>query len=251
VPIVHLKSSLKPAVLERVALTTGLITFFIVGYFSVPLTQDPAGGRELISSLDQRIPFVAGSVWVYLWVFPATFIPLFVVRCPQLFRRTALAYTVVIAASIICFAAFPVTSVQLRAAPAMLDLTNCSDWVVSILYALDPPYNLFPSLHLAMATVSAFSLWKAARMYGAAAFAGVGLVSVSVCTVKQHFVVDALAGLALAALASAAILGPYHPDRGIPLTYSWRGPMMYLVIVVVSVCVYRSSEGIPFHLPAQ
>lgn len=214
-------------------MTAGLATFFIAGYFGVGLSRDPARARELVSPLDGLIPFVAHSVWVYLSIFPAALIPLFVVRCPRLLRRTALAYAAAMALSLLCFTAFPITSARLREAPAMLDIARPSDWAVSLLYALDPPYNLFPSLHLSIAVLAAFAAWKAAKPYGAIAFVGVGGIGVSVCTVKQHFLLDALGGLGLAALVSSLILHPYRPHSGITPAYSWRGPALYLAFLVL------------------
>lgn len=220
-------------VLERAALTAGLATFFVAAYFGVGLSTDPQRASESVSPLDEHIPFIAYSVWVYLWVFPSALIPLFVVRCRRLFRRAALAYAIAITVCIIFFAAFPTTSVRLRAPPAMLDVTRPSDWAVSILYSFDPPYNLFPSLHLSIAALAAFSAWKAAKPYGAVVFVGVGFVGLSVCTVKQHFLFDSVGGLAIAWLAAALILLPYRPQAGVTPAYSWRGPAIYLVFLVL------------------
>ena len=144
----------KRAVLERLGLTVGLVTFFVAGYFGVGLSMDPAHAHELATPLDmQSRSWRARSG--YLWMFPAALVPLFVIRCPRLLRRTALAYAAVIAFSLVCFTAFPVTSARLRVAPAMLDVARKSDWAVSVLYSLDPPYNLFPSLHVSIAALAA------------------------------------------------------------------------------------------------
>jgi membrane-associated phospholipid phosphatase len=209
------------------------MTFFIAGYFGVGYSTNPAQARELVSSLDKQIPFVALSVWVYLLIFPSALVPLFVVRCPRLFRRTALAYASVIAISLICFAAFPVTSVRLRVAPELLDLAYPSNWAVSVLYSLDPPYNLFPSLHLSIASLAAYSAWKATRLLGVVAFVSVGFIGISVCTVKQHILLDVLGGLALAALAGAVILHPYRRQGSLEPAYSWRGPALYLILLIL------------------
>jgi membrane-associated phospholipid phosphatase len=211
----------------------GLVTFFITGYFGVGLSTDPARARELATFLDDEIPFIACSIWMYLWIFPAALIPLFVVRCPHLLRRTALAYAVATAVSLVCFTAFPVTSERLRVHSATLDIARPSDLAVSVLYSLDPPYNLFPSLHLSIAALSAFSAWKAARSYGAAAFVGVGFVGVSACTVKQHFLLDTLGGLVLAALTGALILRPYRSGQRLKLRHTWRGPVAYFVLLTL------------------
>jgi membrane-associated phospholipid phosphatase len=215
------------------ALTMGLVIFFIAGYFGVGLSRNPAHARELAIFLDDQVPFISRSVWVYLLIFPAALIPLFVVRCPRLFRRTALAYAGVIAVSLICFTALPITSARLRIGPAMLDLTRPSDWAVSVLYSIDPPYNLFPSLHLSIAVLAAFSAWKAARLYGTVACVCLVFVGVSVCTVKQHVVLDAVGGIALGALAGVLVLRPYRPRDGVAPAYSWRGPSLYLAFLIL------------------
>lgn len=231
---------MRRASLERAILTLSLVTFFIAGYFGVGTSRDPQQARELKTFVDDQIPFVAASVWTYLLIFPSALLPLFVVRCQRLFRRTAVAYAIVITVSLFCFAYFPVTSSALRADSAMLDLGRASGWAVATLYSIDPPYNLFPSLHLSIAVLAAFAVWKAARRYGAAAFVTLVVVAVSVCTVKQHVVLDVVGGGALGALVSFLILRPYRPQAGVEPAYSWRGPLLYVAFLVM---VYTS-----FHL---
>ncbi|MFQ5659366.1 MAG: phosphatase PAP2 family protein [Gammaproteobacteria bacterium] len=218
---------------ERTALTLGLAALFLVGYFGVGLNTDPARALDLSSSLDERIPFVAETVWVYIWIFPAALIPLFTVRSRQLFRRLSFAYASVIILSLICFMLWPVTSNGLRVDVAALDPGRFSDWGVKLLYSIDPPYNLFPSLHLSIATLAACSAGKARRFYGVITFVGVGMVLVSISTVKQHFVLDGLAGLVLALIIYMIILRPYRRPADGSAAYSWRGPAAFLVLQVL------------------
>jgi len=217
----------------RALATIGVAAFFIAGYFGVGRIVDPAAAHELGTALDRRIPFLATSVWVYLGLFPTSCLPLFVVRCPRLFRRTLLAYTLAIAASLVVFVAFPVTSHTLRADAASLDVTRPSPWAVALLYRLDPPVNLFPSLHLSIAALAALSAWTARRSYGVFAGAGVALIATSICTVKQHFVLDGLGGAVLAAVVYAAVLRPYAPEPGSDPSYGWRGPAAYAGCLIV------------------
>ena len=213
--------------------------FFLGGYFGVGHIVDPARARSLALALDDRIPFLAASVWVYLLVFPASLLPLFVVRCPELFRRTLLAYGLAIAVSLVAFVAIPVTSTGLRADPSALDLTRISPWAVATLYRVDPPLNLFPSLHLSIAALSALSAAKAKRAYGAAGFVGFGLIAVSICTVKQHFVLDAVGGAALAMCVYAIVLRPYIPPPATDPAYGWRGPAAYAgLMIAVYLAIY-------------
>lgn len=218
---------------DRVILTSGLITFFILGYFSVAFSINPSHSYTLATPIDERIPFLAFSIWIYLWVFPAAMSPLFVVRCPYLFRRTAISYGVILTISFLFFAIFPVTASQLRVISAMLDVTDISQWAVYVLYSLDPPYNLFPSLHLSIAALAAFSVWRVSKLYGIILFLSVGCVALAVCTVKQHYLLDVFGGLMLATLVSFFIIRPYQPQYRNILTYSWRGPAWYLAFVSI------------------
>ena len=228
----------KRNLLERAVLTMGLMIFFVTGYFGVGTSRNLPHAHVLTTGLDERIPFVASSVWMYLWVFPCALIPLFVVRCGHLFRLTAIAYAMVIGISLICFITFPVTSVGLRVPQAKLDVSAFSQWAISRLYSIDPPYNLFPCLHLSVAGVAAFSVWKVSKPYGCAVFLSVIFAGVSVCTVKQHYLLDVLGGIVLAASANALILRPYTPlDRATP-AYSWRGPAAFLIFALVVYAIF-------------
>jgi len=144
-----------------------------------------------------------------------------------------LAYGVAIVVSLLFFAAMPVTSIGLRMDRSTLDVTRFSPWAVSVLYDLDPPFNLFPSLHLSIAALAGFAAWKARRAYGAAAFVGVTLIGASICTVKQHFAVDALGGVVLAAVVHIIVLDPYRPNPGTDPAYGWRGPAAFAALLAV------------------
>jgi hypothetical protein len=206
------------------------VALFVGGYFGLGWAVEPARARALATPLDSMIPFLPRTIFTYLLVFPVSLLPLFVVRSRRLFRRVILAYAIAIVVSLAIFVAWPVTSVGLRADSAALDPTRFTDWCVSVVYRLDPPVNLFPSLHLSIAALTAAAAWKARRLYGVAALAGLVAIAVSICTVKQHFVLDGLGGLALAAMIGAAVIRPFRPipEEG-PLTHSWKGPAAYLV----------------------
>jgi membrane-associated phospholipid phosphatase len=129
-----------------------------------------------------------------------------------------------------------VTSIALRADPGALDVTRPSPWAVALLYRLDPPLNLFPSLHLSIGALAALGAWKAKRSYGAAAGVGVALIAASICTVKQHFVLDLAGGAVLAALVYAVVLRPYAKEPGIEPAFGWRGPTAFGVLLIAVYC---------------
>ncbi len=212
---------------ERAGLVLGVVLLYLLGYFALGLTTDPARARELATPLDAWFPFVPETIFLYASVFAASSLPAFVIRCPRLFRRVALVYTAMIAISLACFGAFPVTSLELRADLDVLDPPGFTGWGMRLLYHLDPPFNLFPSLHLSVAMVAALSTWTARRSWGVVALVWVAGVTISVLTVKQHFVLDALAGTALGAVFFALWIRPYRPEPGTEVSYSWRGPLAF------------------------
>jgi len=231
---------LSPKIVERALASAGATACFLFGYFAVGLHTDVLRSHALTTTLDARIPFLASSIWIYLGVFPASLLPLFVVRSQRLFRRTIAAYVAAIAVSCALFAAWPVTSVGLRVDSAALDTTRFSPWAVARLYRLDPPANLFPSLHLSIALLAALSAWKARRTYGAVAFAAVAVIGISTCTVKQHFVLDAAGGVALAVLIHALVLRGYEPSPGENPAYGWRGPASFAGLLAAA---YTAAFG--------
>ena len=211
-----------------------MLVLFAAGYFGVGLAVDPARARALGTVLDAAIPFIPETIWIYLLVFPASLAPLFVVRSQRLFRRAMSAYAVAIVASVLVFALFPVTSAGLRVDAASLDRSRFSSWAVAKLYAIDPPFNLFPSLHLSIAALASLSAWKAKRAWGRAALFAVAVIAVSICTVKQHFVADAAGGGAIAAAVYALILRPFTPGEDGEPAYGSTGPWAWAGVVAAA-----------------
>ena len=202
---------------ERALLSSEVLLFFLVGYFGVGwLATDPADARTLELPLDAAIPFVLGSVVVYWSILPMGLLPIFVVRDPALFRRVALAYSLAIGISLAVFVVLPVTSKDFRVDAAAFAGAGFAGWLLQLLYTLDPPLNLFPSLHLALAFLAALAAWCTHRGVGVLALAWTACIAVSVCTTKQHFAADVVAGIALGALAHFAIVahsGASQRDR--------------------------------------
>jgi len=85
--------------------------------------------------------------------------------------------------------------------PALVSGDGFAAWSLRLAYSLDPPYNCFPSLHVAYSFVSALTCYRVHRGVGAAAALWAGLIGVSTLLTKQHYVADVIVG-ALAAYAA-------------------------------------------------
>src|ERR1700676_2099574 len=69
-------------------------------------------------------------------------------------------------------------------------------------YAIDRPYNDFPSLHTSLSTIIAMHWWRIDRRAGIAAAAWTGLIVMSTVLIKQHYLADLAGGLALGVTGS-------------------------------------------------
>jgi len=205
-----------------------VVAFFVVGYFGVGwLATDPAAARSLATPRDAAIPFLLGSVVVYWSILPMGLLPIFGVADRDVFRRVALAYAVTIAVALASFVAFPVTSAGFRPDALAFADAGFPGWLLRLLYFLDPPVNLFPSLHLALAFLAALAVVHVRSPLGAVAVVWTLCIAVSVCTTKQHFAVDALAGIALAALAHFAFVARRRVSAPALATFGARGIALF------------------------
>ncbi len=217
----------------RVAWAAALAMLWASGYFCLGYMGDGWRARDMATALDDRIPFIAWSVWPYLLSLQIPLIPLFLVQCPRHFQRTAVAYGAVIIASLAFFAAFPVSSIQLRTAADPIGANPLTSWALRELFAIDLPFNLFPSLHVSLCALAAFATARAAPRSGLVLFGLVSLVAISVCTVKQHFILDALGGFTLAGIANELIMQPNDPSEDTrPLYMLWRISVYFMFSVV-------------------
>ncbi|HEV8119717.1 MAG TPA: phosphatase PAP2 family protein [Candidatus Polarisedimenticolia bacterium] len=159
--------------------------------------------------LDRVIPLVPawGLVYGSLYLF-LIMLPVFVVTRDEAIRRTASAYLFVWMIGYACFLIFP----TLAPRPASVPGVGFAAAGLRFLYSADPPYNCFPSLHVAHSFVSAFACARVHRRVGIAATTGAALVALSVLFAKQHFVLDVVAGLLLACVADLLFLRGWRRD---------------------------------------
>jgi hypothetical protein len=237
---------------EKLGFSVLLLIVWVSGYYAIAFTTDPNSARSLGTPLDAAIPFLPTTIYLYSWVYTAMFYPLFTVRSIRLFRRVALAYSLVLAVSLAAFRLFPVTSLGFRPDPRLLQDHTFHEWGVRLNFFLDPPFNLFPSLHLSIATLVALAAWKARPVYGAMAALMTGGIAVAVLTLKQHYLVDGIAGVALGTASYGALV---HPVAGGALprdrvAYGWTGPLSYLALhsfmIVGLYALYRAGVR-PWH----
>lgn len=183
-------------------------------------------------ALDRAIPLqpiwmlAYGSVWVF------AFLPVFIVRQPALTRRTMLAALTVIIISYLGFLVYPTVLPRSETVGA-----GFFEKSLEVNYSLDPPYNCFPSLHVAWAFVAALTSYRVHRGVGLVALAWAAIIGVSTLFTKQHYVIDVIVGIAVAYLAYLLFLRGYpreaihELDRRMAPKRALRAVWLYSAVV--------------------
>jgi membrane-associated phospholipid phosphatase len=172
----------------------GFLLFFFL-YLGAPFVRLRAPETVPALWLDTIIPFLPTSVWIYLSQYMLAFCAIWC--APEDRTRTAAFYGMLLASAIaaVIFIAFPTEL------PRMV----VEGPVWNALYALDVPGNCFPSLHAALAAISAWALMSAGRVWKAAAPLWAALIIFSTLSTKQHVVLDIAGGLVLALVCNVLV----------------------------------------------
>ena len=159
-------------------------------------------------ALDRAFPVQPAWSLVYVSLFLAALLPVFVVHQPELVRRTVLAFLFAWLFSYACFLAYP----TLGPRPDKLAGEGFPVWLLKQIYAADVRYNCLPSLHVAQCFLAAFAANRVHRGVGAIAGVWASLVAISTLFTKQHYVLDVAGGMALASIAYLLFLRTYPRD---------------------------------------
>ncbi len=182
----------------------GLAALQSLVYFGIGHAHLTRSTELLRTRLDDAIPFWPWTAWCYLPFYAATFlIAIGGFRHRRLFDRTAMAVVLVM-----CLGALGHLFVGAEYPRPVLypPYPNLSYDFMAWVQHVDPPGNVFPSLHVAHTTMLALLLLRDRPRLGLVALAMATLLALSTLTTKQHFIADVVAGYALAALGRAFAL---------------------------------------------
>lgn len=163
----------------------------------------PATDLDLLIPLHPSWAFIYGALYFFLIL-----LPVLAIRQEEHIRRTVHAYLFIWITAYLLFVLYP------TAAPRGDEVAGdgFAAWGLRLLYSSDPPYNCFPSLHVAHSFVSALALLRLHRKLGWFAIGCASIVALSTLFTKQHYVVDLLGGVFLAFAAYFLFLRRYDPD---------------------------------------
>jgi membrane-associated phospholipid phosphatase len=144
------------------------------------------------SSFDIWLAFLPWTIWPYILLLLTDFFFPLMIADRRLFKVTMRAYAFTAMISFTVWALFPTT---LPRADMMTTGDSLSEVTYRLLIAVDPPNNCFPSGHISIPTVLFWALAKQWPRWRGILWLSFGLLSLTILTTKQHYVVDLFGGL--------------------------------------------------------
>jgi membrane-associated phospholipid phosphatase len=166
------------------------------------LLNIPHGSVYILrTSLDEQIPRIPIFSIPYLAFFPLLFgVVLYSWFKNKLFRQLAISIIIV------CLSAFCVYIFFQTYVPREPIVENdFFSGLLRFIYSYDQPYNALPSLHAALSTVVAVYFVCSKSRWAWAFVAMAILIVISTLFTKQHFIADAISGVALGLVVTWAV----------------------------------------------
>ncbi|MGA2253996.1 MAG: hypothetical protein ABSG53_04985 [Thermoguttaceae bacterium] len=151
-------------------------------------------------------PFVPHFIWAYLSMYVLFLAPPLFME-PAALRALGKQLIWATLASGLFFLLFPATLGFSRVTPA----DPLEAGIYRAIFAIDPPHNLVPSLHVVWSAAIALAVRDNADRWGRWFFsAWLGLIALASLLVHQHHIADVLVALALVAFTRKIIGGTRH-----------------------------------------
>ncbi len=185
----------------RLASFAAVMAFHVAIYSAVNSTnsaRDPTQFHNLFTPFDAWIPYLGWTSFIYYFgdLYMGAWAAIVVVRLDRGFGRAMRAYVGMVI----------VGGVVQVLIPASAPLPAEFHWLQARVHELSiPPYACLPSMHVALTALPAalsIHVLKSPVARGLSVSAAI-LITISTLTTKEHFLLDAVAGVALAAIAYA------------------------------------------------
>jgi membrane-associated phospholipid phosphatase len=164
---------------------------FTATYIPINLFSVGRPAHTLFLPGEERLPFLPIFEYLYVLTYFVGALVVVTVRDYTRFLHLARATGLAVLTAYTTYLLFPVWLERPH-----LEVTSLHTWLLSIEY-LDKSYNHFPSLHVTLSWLAVHALQVSVRTRVWLSVLTVG-ISMSTLFVKQHYIVDVLAGFAVA-----------------------------------------------------
>ena len=198
---------------------------------------------SLMTPLDRAVPFVPAAAVVYLSMDLLVGLAPFVLRRP----RKSVAFACTLVAQTVCSAVvFVVLPIASEFPVREVATGTLIDPIFAIADTLNMERNFFPSLHVAFATTAALAYApRAGTTLRALLYSWAAAIAASTMFLHEHYVIDVVGGVAVAALGIRLVFRPLQNERacieGIIATEIARTGLRHPRYLVVGALLYRAS----------
>lgn len=231
-----------PAVERLGLILIGAATLLM--YFATSLIVDPRRARTLATPLDDAVRLTLWFEPIYLLYLLLLFLPALEMRTNRLLRRAVVGFIFTQGVANVIFVILPVK--MIRPIGELDPGASFLEWLTALNYAIDPPVNCFPSLHVANSFFVACCALRLDRSVGRIVMAAAMAIAVATVFVKHHYVADALGGAVLGVASYRICFAPHVPDEPrAELTYPRTAllaiPAAYIVGMGIAYWFFRAG----------
>jgi membrane-associated phospholipid phosphatase len=152
------------------------------------------------SGFDRQTPLLVWTVWIYHSQFLFLAFAVAALKKAETISRTLYAMGLASLVSFLIFALYPTTISR-----TVSTGTGLTAQAFDLLYRVDSASNCLPSLHVSLAWSAAIGVLRERRWLGVVCCLWAALISGSTMTTKQHYLIDVIAGLALAMVCQSVM----------------------------------------------
>lgn len=199
---------------KRLVLIIPLMLFHIITYNFVGTFKSDVN-YSFFLSIDYLIPFVPEMVWIYMSTYLV--IPLVGVIIEDSRDVLKLSFAIILTwvFTYPIFYFFPAIYPRPN-----FDIISLSTEMLNINYLHDVPNNTFPSLHVSLSFVVAFSMIHITRKNKILWSLWAVLIALSTVMLKKHFILDSLGGLFIAQLSFFLAFKQKYVEKIVSFVYN-------------------------------
>lgn len=185
---------------ERGILLAAVSIFWAGLYFGIDALPPLREAAYLDWDPVWRLPYLDYFVIPYLSLYLMPLGLLAAPHEPKFFRRLAVTFMLAILASSACFMLLPLEL------PRIPPDSGAFSPLVALVYANDAGGNFFPSQHVINSFLLALGIGRLKPSWRLPMLLWASVITASTVLIRQHYVVDAVAGLAMALISWSALI---------------------------------------------
>lgn len=170
--------------------------FLYIGYQFTNRYQLFQTNELPLTIIDDSIPFMIWTIYPYFMLIALMYLPIFIKNDKKLFLQSIESITIAVIINYTIFIFYPTVYDRPTFVPSNSLDSQLYTWLISI----DTVANCFPSGHITSPFIAVYFYCKYNKKWAIPLFLLFFLLSLSILTIKQHYLWDLFGGLLTAAV---------------------------------------------------